>query len=167
MNTNAPREWVSLTEASRRLNIHIRTVELHMNKGKLSHQWNASGKFEVLVPAVMPTPEVAFAITQQAEKSTSLAESHLIEVQKELRRARGAFRILSGIAASLLLFIGALAFAWVNAREDGVRLEVTASMLKEQVTALGTTNAHLQSVLADAATARQLDAETPWLLRSQ
>ena len=115
----------------------------------------------------MPTPEVAFAITQQAEKSTSLAESHLIEVQKELRRARGAFRILSGIAASLLLFIGALAFAWVNAREDGVRLEVTASMLKEQVTTLGTTNAHLQSVLADAATTRQLDAETPWLLRSQ
>ena len=88
---NTPLEWVTCAEAARRLDIHIRTVERRAKDGRFNARTNASGKVEVEVPGIMPTPELSLAISQQAEKGMNLAELLLIQKGEELHRMRIAW----------------------------------------------------------------------------
>jgi len=160
---NAPLEWVTCAEAARRLGIHIRTVERRAKDGRFNARTNASGKVEVEVPGIMPTPELSLAISQQAEKGMNLAESLLIEKREELHRMRIAFKVVAGALAACLLLSGAIGYGWVNARERGAVQSGALAVLQEQVGTERSEVARLNALLVDAASMRQFEQASPYI----
>ena len=160
---NSPMEWVTCGEAARRLSIHLRTVERQAKNGRLNARTNAAGKVEVEVPGIMPAPEVAIAISQQAERGMNLAESLLAEKREELHRMRIAVKVIAGALAACQLLIGALGYAWMRSNEEGARLAGAALVLKEQVESERANTSRLQSMLADAASVRQFEQASPYI----
>ena len=160
---NTPLEWVTCAEAARRLDIHIRTVERRAKDGRFNARTNASGKVEVEVPGIMPTPELSLAISQQAEKGMNLAELLLIQKREELHRMRIAFKVVAGALAACLLLTGAIGYGWVNARERGAVQSGALAVLQEQVGTDRREVARLNALLVDAAWVRQFEQASPYI----
>ena len=160
---NAPIEWVSCAEAARRLGIHIRTVERRAKDGRFNARMNASGKVEVEVPGIMPSPELSLAISQQAEKGMNLAESLLIEKREELHRMRIAFKVVAGALAACLLLTGAIAYGLMNAREHGAMQSGAVAVLQSQIGTERMEVARLNALLVDAASVRQFEQASPYI----
>ena len=160
---NAPIEWVSCAEAARRLGIHIRTVERRAKDGRFNARMNASGKVEVEVPGIMPSPELSLAISQQAEKGMNLAESLLIEKREELHRLRIAVKVVAGALAACLLLTGAIAYGLMNAREHGAMQSGAVAVLQSQIGTERMEVARLNALLVDAASVRQFEQASPYI----
>ena len=160
---NTPLEWVTCAEAARRLDIHIRTVERRAEDGRLNARRNASGKVEVEVPGIMPTPELSLAISQQAEKGMNLAELLLIQKGEELHRMKVAFKVVAGALAACLLLSGAIAYGLMNAREHGAMQSGAVAVLQSQVGTERREVARLNALLVDAASVRQFEQAAPYI----